>query len=180
MNLKYMKVSLFEISYKKKLTFSPCSNFLDVRLHLFWVVLFCFCWKNKCSPLVAKSCMWVRTTTVIETHKHVCSHACIDTYNIKPAELLPTAGKPHSRCKWDEREVWVHGSHANVMETSKTEVINRLTACGCLNEHYVALKATHMTHSRANVHTLGHMKGRFGVHTSECSKRHVTQLNRGL
>ncbi len=30
MNLKYMKVSLFEISYKKKWTFSPYSNFLDV------------------------------------------------------------------------------------------------------------------------------------------------------
>ncbi len=28
MNLKYMKVSLFEISYKKKITFSPYCNFL--------------------------------------------------------------------------------------------------------------------------------------------------------
>ncbi len=102
------------------------------------------------------------------------------THNIKPAEWLPTAGKPHGICKWDAREVWVHSSHANVMETSKTEVINRLAACCCLHEHHVALKATHMTHSLANVHTSGHMKGRFGVHTSECSKRHVTQLNRGL
>ncbi len=31
MNIKYMKVSLFEISYKKKFTFSPYSVFfLDV------------------------------------------------------------------------------------------------------------------------------------------------------
>ncbi len=101
-----------------------------------------------------------------------CMHR--HTHNIKPAEWLPTARKPHGICKWDEREVWVHGSHANVMETSKTEVINRLAACSCLNEHHVALKATHMTHSRANMHISEHMKGRFGVHTSECSKRHGT------
>lgn len=73
----------------------------------------------------------------------------------------------------------MHGSHANVMETSKTEVINRLAVCGCLNEHHVALKATLTTHSRANVHTSGRLKGRFGVHAWECSKRHVTQLNGG-
>ncbi len=30
MNLKYMKVSLFEISYKKKWTFSPYSNFFKM------------------------------------------------------------------------------------------------------------------------------------------------------
>ncbi len=30
MNLKYMKVSLFEISYMKKLTFSPYYIFLDI------------------------------------------------------------------------------------------------------------------------------------------------------
>ncbi len=30
MNLKYMKVSLFELSYKKKEKISPYSNFLDV------------------------------------------------------------------------------------------------------------------------------------------------------
>ncbi len=34
MNLKYIKVSLFEISYKKKITFSPYSNFLDVPVML--------------------------------------------------------------------------------------------------------------------------------------------------
>ncbi len=34
MNLKYMKVSLFEISYKEKLTFSPYSIFLDVPVYI--------------------------------------------------------------------------------------------------------------------------------------------------
>ncbi len=35
MNLKYMKVSLFEISYKKKWTFSPYSIFFDVPVYIF-------------------------------------------------------------------------------------------------------------------------------------------------
>ncbi len=34
MNLKYMKVSLFEISYNKNLTFSPYSIFLDVPVNI--------------------------------------------------------------------------------------------------------------------------------------------------
>ncbi len=34
MNLKYMKVSLFEISYKKKFTFSRRSNLFEMHLYI--------------------------------------------------------------------------------------------------------------------------------------------------
>ncbi len=37
MNLKYMKVSLFEISYKKKISFSPYCNFLRCTCIIYYV-----------------------------------------------------------------------------------------------------------------------------------------------
>ncbi len=41
MNLKYMKVSLFEISYKNKWTFSPYSNFLRCTCTYKTIKIFC-------------------------------------------------------------------------------------------------------------------------------------------
>ncbi len=56
MNLKYMKVSLFEISYKKKITFSRHSNLLrctciafpkQVIAFITNIVIGAFQWKNR-------------------------------------------------------------------------------------------------------------------------------------
>ncbi len=43
MNLKYMKVSLFEITYKKKITFSRHSNLLSIKsiYWVYWVLFTC-------------------------------------------------------------------------------------------------------------------------------------------
>ncbi len=44
MNLKYMKVSLFEISYKKKMNFNNIQIFWDVPVqYIFWKYEHVFC-----------------------------------------------------------------------------------------------------------------------------------------
>ncbi len=57
MNLKYMKVSLFEISYKKKLTFSRHSNLLRCTCICIYSICIYVCVSNKVWEAVLAECL---------------------------------------------------------------------------------------------------------------------------
>ncbi len=52
MNLKYMKVSLFEITYKKKITFSRHSNLLRCTCIYIYIYIHTHTWSELLVPLV--------------------------------------------------------------------------------------------------------------------------------
>ncbi len=93
MNLKYMKVSLFEISYKKKITFSRHSNLL------------------RCTCIYIYIYIYISSRTHTHTHTHIqidclSVHTQLEMFvSVKASLSLTTSSRSDS--KWSKHDLHI-------------------------------------------------------------------------